>query len=70
MDETTRGAKRLVGAKRLGAKRLGGETTRGRNGLGAKRPGFIYFCMYNCSHSFLKQFLFVVLLYGASSVSP
>ena len=49
--ETTRGtkrlwgAKRLVGAKRLGGKRLGGkrlggETTRGRNGLGAKRPGF------------------------------
>ena len=41
----TRGAKRLVGAKRLGGKRqggkrLGGETTRGRNGLGAKRPGF------------------------------
>ena len=34
------GAKRL-GGKRLGGKRLGGETTRGRNGLGAKRPGFI-----------------------------
>ena len=34
------GAKRLVGAKRLGGKRLGGEMTRGRNGLGAKRPGF------------------------------
>ena len=33
------GAKRL-GGKRLGGKRLGGETTRGRNGLGAKRPGF------------------------------
>ena len=33
------GAKRL-GGKRLGRKRLGGETTRGRNGLGAKRPGF------------------------------
>ena len=28
-DETTRG------------KRLGGETTRGGNGLGAKRPGFV-----------------------------
>ena len=45
-DETTRGAKRLVGAKRLGGKRLGGKrlggvTTRGRNGLGAKRPGFV-----------------------------
>ena len=43
--ETTSGAKRLVGAKRLGGKRprrkrLGGETTRGGNGLGAKRPGF------------------------------
>ena len=34
------GAKRL-GGKRLGGKRLGGETTRGRNGLGAKRPGFL-----------------------------
>ena len=34
------GAKRL-GGKRLGGKRLGGETTRGRNGLGAKRPGFM-----------------------------
>ena len=39
------GAKRLVGAKRPGGKRpggkrLGGETTRGGNGLGAKRPGF------------------------------
>ena len=33
------GAKRL-GGKRLGGKRLGGETTRGRNGLRAKRPGF------------------------------
>ena len=44
--ETTKGAKRLVGAKRLGGKRLGGkrlggETTRGGNGFGAKRPGFI-----------------------------
>ena len=44
--ETTSGAKRLVGAKRLGGKRpggkrLGGETTRRGNGLGAKRPGFI-----------------------------
>ena len=44
--ETTSGAKRLVGAKRLGGKRLGrkrlgGETTRGGNGLGAKRPGFV-----------------------------
>ena len=44
--ETTSGAKRLVGAKRLGGKRpggkrLGGETTRGGNGLGAKRPGFL-----------------------------
>ena len=38
--ETTSGAKRLVGAKRLGGKRLGGKTTRGGNGLGAKRPGF------------------------------
>ena len=37
------GAKRL-GGKRLGGKRLGGETTRGRNGLGAKRPGFICPC--------------------------
>ena len=41
----TSGAKRLVGAKRPGGKRpggkrLGGETTRGGNGLGAKRPGF------------------------------
>ena len=34
------GAKRLVGAKRPGGKCLGGETTRGGNGLGAKRPGF------------------------------
>ena len=33
------GAKRL-GGKRLGGKRPGGETTRGRNGLGTKRPGF------------------------------
>ena len=33
------GAKRL-GGKRLGEKRLGSETTRGQNGLGAKRPGF------------------------------
>ena len=33
------GAKRL-GGKRLGGKRVGGETTRGGNGLGAKRPGF------------------------------
>ena len=33
------GAKRL-GGKRPGGKRLGGETTRGGNGLGAKRPGF------------------------------
>ena len=40
-DETTRGAKRLVGAKRPGGKGLGGETTRGRNSLGAKRPGFL-----------------------------
>ena len=32
--ETTRG-------KRPGGKRLGGETTRGGNGLGAKRPGFV-----------------------------
>ena len=44
--ETTSGAKRLEGAKRLGGKRLGGkrlggETTRGGNGLGAKRPGFL-----------------------------
>ena len=39
--ETTSGAKRL-GGKRLGGKRLGGETTRGRNGLGAKRPGFVF----------------------------
>ena len=36
------GGKHLVGAKRLGGKRLGGETTRGRNGLGAKHPGFGY----------------------------
>ena len=40
------GAKRLVGAKRLGGKRLGGKRlggkmTRGRNGLGVKRPGFL-----------------------------
>ena len=34
------GAKRL-GGKRPGGKRLGGETTRGGNGLGAKRPGFL-----------------------------
>ena len=33
------GAKRL-GGKRPGGKRLGGESTRGGNGLGAKRPGF------------------------------
>ena len=38
------GAKRPVGAKRPGAKRPGakrpgGETSRGGNGLGAKRPG-------------------------------
>ena len=33
------GAKRL-GGKRPGEKRLGGETTRGGNGLRAKRPGF------------------------------
>ena len=46
--ETTSGAKRLGGggAKRPGGKRpegkrLGGETTRGGNGLGAKRPGFV-----------------------------
>ena len=32
------GAKR-PGGKRPGGKRLGGETTRGGNGLGAKRPG-------------------------------
>ena len=25
----------------MAAKRLGGETTRGGNGLGAKRPGFV-----------------------------
>ena len=29
------------GGKRPGGKRLGGETTRGGNGLGAKRPGFV-----------------------------
>ena len=40
--ESTMGAKRLVGAKRPGGKRLGGETTRGGNGLGAKRPGFLF----------------------------
>ena len=34
------GAIRL-GGKRPGGERLGGETTRGGNGLGAKRPGFI-----------------------------
>ena len=33
------GVKRL-GGKRPGGKRLGGETTKGGNGLGAKRPGF------------------------------
>ena len=33
------GAKR-PGGKRPGGKHLGGETTRGGNGLGAKRPGF------------------------------
>ena len=33
------GAKRL-GRKRPGGNRLWGETTRGGNGLGAKRPGF------------------------------
>ena len=42
--ETSRGAKRPVGAKRPGAnrpgaKRPGGETSRGGNGFGAKRPG-------------------------------
>ena len=47
--ETTSGAKRLGGAKRPGGKRpggkrLGGETTRGGNGLGAKRPGFPIDC--------------------------
>ena len=31
------------GAKRPEAKRPGGETSRGGNGLGAKRPGTIYF---------------------------
>ena len=36
------GAKRL-GGKRPGGKRLGGETTRGGNGLGAKRPGFMQY---------------------------
>ena len=40
------GAKRPVGAKRPGAKRPGakrpgGETSRGGNGLGAKRPGTV-----------------------------
>ena len=35
------GAKR-PGGKRPGGKRLGGETTRGGNGLGAKRPGFLH----------------------------
>ena len=44
------GAKR-PGGKRPGGKRLGGETTRGGNGLGAKRPGFLSFflsfvCMF------------------------
>ena len=34
------GAKRL-GGNDQGGKRLGGETTRGGNGLGAKRPGFV-----------------------------
>ena len=46
VGETTRGTKRLGGAKWLGGKRpgrkrLGGETTRGGNGLGAKRLGFL-----------------------------
>ena len=47
-------AKRL-GGKRPGGKRLGGETTRGGNGLGAKRPGFLRSrwvrCTINRSHS-------------------
>ena len=48
MAKRLEGAKRL-GGERLGGKRLGGETTRGRNGLGAKRPGFDkndYFWVY------------------------
>ena len=40
------GAKR-PGGKRPGGKRLGGETTRGGNGLGAKRPGFARIRSYN-----------------------
>ena len=43
------GAKRL-GGKRLGGKRLGGETTRGRNGLGAKRPGFVDYLLLLSRH--------------------
>ena len=52
-----------MGAKRPGAKRLGGETTRGGNGLGAKRPGFgdsayqeiTQFIHFNISESPLKR---------------
>ena len=38
--ESTRGAKRLVEAKRRGGKRLGSKITRGGNGLGVKRYRF------------------------------
>ena len=48
------GAKRL-GGKRPGGKRLGGETTRGGNGLGAKRPGFL---MCTCDLSFEEKYYF------------
>ena len=41
MGETTRGGAKRLGGKRPGRKRLGGETTRGGNGLGAKRLGFV-----------------------------
>ena len=54
------GAKRL-GGKRPGGKHLGGETTRGGNGLGAKRPGFVYksdnkhrLCFMNFHHTEYK----------------
>ena len=38
-----------MGEKRPGGKRLGGKTTRGGNGLGAKRPGFF---LHNLYHMF------------------
>ena len=49
------GAKRL-GGKRPGGERLGGETTRGGNGLGAKRPGFTCGHLTKISHNNKKDF--------------